>query len=367
MLITIKMEQKPLVSIGMPVYNGERFLRQALDSLVVQDYANFELIISDNASQDGTKDICLEYVRKDGRIRYGRQQTNIGVVGNFNRVFQKATGKYFMWAAYDDLWEPGFISRCVQRLEAKPEAVLCSSYTKIIDPENNEKGIVEQYEFPDLKKRVWDIMSRPNAFFSIYGLIRRESLARTRLCRPIIGSDVVMLTELCFLGPFAVIPEPLFFYRKFPGKRIFDAAKLNYFWFGSESGKSRDNYHSLVLCLFTKTWLSYLGAILRSQTRKIRKIYYLATFGYLFFPLWYKQIAYVYRSRVYDDLERRETGKIRKDSILYFLFKPQSVIDYDFMCIFMKALLGEKIFTFASRIKQTFARLFIVNCFKQHK
>src|SRR3989442_1198286 len=99
-------DNKPLVSIGLPIYNGERYLRQALDSLLSQAYENFELIVSDNASDDATPEICAAYAARDARIKYFRAPTNMGAVWNFNRVFELAGGEFFMWAAHDDLWHP---------------------------------------------------------------------------------------------------------------------------------------------------------------------------------------------------------------------------------------------------------------------
>ena len=95
-------ENQPLVSIGVPVFNGEKGLAVALDSLIGQDYHNLEIIISDNASTDATSKICEEYVGKDSRIKYSRLEENIGAALNFNRVFERSSGKYFMWAAHDD-------------------------------------------------------------------------------------------------------------------------------------------------------------------------------------------------------------------------------------------------------------------------
>src|SRR6266508_180906 len=97
--------EAPLVSIGMPVFNGQRFIRQALDSLLSMDYPNFELIISDNASTDGTAEICQDYAARDRRIRFYRNAKNEGAFGNFARVLALARGNYFMWAAHDDIWE----------------------------------------------------------------------------------------------------------------------------------------------------------------------------------------------------------------------------------------------------------------------
>ena len=103
-------DRKPLVSIGMPVYNGSDFLPHALESLLSQDYENFELIISDNNSTDSTQKICLDYMAKDKRIRYVRNETNVGAIENFNRVFEMSQAEYFMWHAHDDLREPNYIS-----------------------------------------------------------------------------------------------------------------------------------------------------------------------------------------------------------------------------------------------------------------
>lgn len=108
----------PRVSIGMPAYNARRFIREAIDSLLQQTFADFELIISDNASTDETGDICLEYAKRDSRIRYIRQTTNIGAANNFLFVVQQATGKYFMWAATDDRWDVNWLE--ILEREMKP-------------------------------------------------------------------------------------------------------------------------------------------------------------------------------------------------------------------------------------------------------
>ena len=124
---------KPLVSIGMPAYNGERYIRQALDSLLAQDYEHFELIISDNASTDGTEQICREYAAKDSRIKFYSNERNLGALANFRAVLALARGPYFMWAAVNDLWEPGFVSELVGLLEATPSAVLAGCRAEKID------------------------------------------------------------------------------------------------------------------------------------------------------------------------------------------------------------------------------------------
>ena len=115
----------PKVSIGMPVYNGEKFIRQTLDSLVMQTFTDFELIISDNRSNDNTEAICLEYTIKDKRIRYVRQPENRGQLLNFQFVLDEAVGEYFMWASADDLFSPKWLTNLTSSLQGR---VGCASF-----------------------------------------------------------------------------------------------------------------------------------------------------------------------------------------------------------------------------------------------
>ena len=107
---------KPLVSIGLPVYNGEKFLGRAIDSLLAQDYANIELIISNNCSTDGTGAICERFASTDSHIRYSTRERNMGASANWEWVLGQAQGAYFMWAAHDDFWKPAFVSTLVDEL-----------------------------------------------------------------------------------------------------------------------------------------------------------------------------------------------------------------------------------------------------------
>src|SRR3989344_8502719 len=110
-------KKEPLVSVGMPVYNGARYLHAALDSLVAQTYPHFELIISDNASTDETEKICRAYAQKDSRVRYFRQEQSIGVVAQPDFLISKIRGDYFMFASDDDWWHPNFILRLKEVLD----------------------------------------------------------------------------------------------------------------------------------------------------------------------------------------------------------------------------------------------------------
>src|SRR5688572_22439365 len=113
----------PLLSVGMPVFNEGRSIANALDAILVQTYSNIEVIVSDNASTDATSDICLDYERRDSRVRYHRNSENFGGAENFNRAFALASGKYFCWAAGHDERTPDFGARCVEVLERDPSVV----------------------------------------------------------------------------------------------------------------------------------------------------------------------------------------------------------------------------------------------------
>jgi glycosyltransferase involved in cell wall biosynthesis len=130
----------PLVSIGLPVYNGERFIQKALDSLLAQDYPNMELIISDNASTDRTRDMCLTYQVKDSRVHYYRNDVNIGMMSNFKRALDLARGEYFMFAAHDDTWSPEFISILLSDLGGHPESGVVMSALDIVDEDGQLSG-----------------------------------------------------------------------------------------------------------------------------------------------------------------------------------------------------------------------------------
>jgi glycosyltransferase involved in cell wall biosynthesis len=106
----------PRLAIGLPVHNGERYVSQAIDSLLGQTFTDFTLIVSDNGSTDATEEICRAYARRDARIRYHRSDENRGAAWNFNRVFELADSPYFKWAAYDDLCAPHFVERCIEFL-----------------------------------------------------------------------------------------------------------------------------------------------------------------------------------------------------------------------------------------------------------
>ena len=210
----------PLVSIGLPVRNGERFLAQALDSLLGQTLQGFELIISDNASTDGTADICRDYAARDARIRYIRQPSNIGAPRNWNFVALEARGRYFKWAAADDFCDPRLLEKCVAVLNADPSIVLCYGRACIVDEETGEHRPYE-HEVPAADPRPSERFK--TVFRSLVltgnvlqGVIRQDVLRRTSLNPPYVGGDQVLIAELALHGRFVLLPDMLFYRRLGP-------------------------------------------------------------------------------------------------------------------------------------------------------
>lgn len=207
---------KPLVSIGIPVYNGDDYLEKALASLQGQSYSKIEIIISDNASTDRTSQICRRFAEQDRRIRYFRYDKNSGAAWNFRNVFALARGEFFMWAAHDDLFDRTYVEKCLKILNEKPEIVLCYSWTILIDahgqPMQNLKDDFRLQSVPPAR-RFQEIFKKMRLCNAAYGIIRSKNLARTPVHGNYVASDIPLLTELVLQGEFYEIPEYLFFRR----------------------------------------------------------------------------------------------------------------------------------------------------------
>lgn len=205
----------PLVSIGVPVFNGERELDRCLDGLLRQDYPNLEIIISDNASTDGTQAICERYAQADRRIQYVRADRNNGSYWNFNKVFELSSGTYFMWAAHDDAREPTFVSLCVSQLEHNLDAVLCQSHTAVWIEGHDKAAYVARLDTiekaTDAAARYREALTRLPAT-AVYGLYRATAMRKTRMWQRIATADQVFIQELSIHGRFVQAPEILFNY-----------------------------------------------------------------------------------------------------------------------------------------------------------
>lgn len=273
--------RSPLISIGLPVYNGEAFIADAINSILSQTFEDYELIISDNASTDRTQEICLSFAAQDPRIHYHRSSKNLGAARNFNRTFELASGKYFKWMAHDDLLAPAFLARCVDILEGSdPSLILCFSTLAIVDT----NGAIEKANYSNrlthiasqqAPKRFKELILERHGCFHIWGLMRTEVLARTPLIGSYVGSDRGLLAELGLHGRFHEIPEDLFMERNHPGrscKAIPFYLRTSWFDTSKQGARTLPNWRILA---------EYLKAIRRAPLRQSERIQ-----CYLLMPVW---------------------------------------------------------------------------------
>ncbi len=224
----------PCVTIGMPVYNGGKFIDAAIQSILAQTHQNFTLVIADNASTDETQTICRRYARLDKRIHYIRNETNIGASLNCNKLFKLCSTEYFKLCAHDDILLPTYLESCVSVLEKDPSVALCHSRTKYIDfsgrdipYSDNEHAFVDQssgysWRFdPEGRqldsrsptKRFDDFIRKTITTLEVWGVIRNTLLQKVRPFSPYFGSDRVTLADLILLGRFVEIDDVLFLKR----------------------------------------------------------------------------------------------------------------------------------------------------------
>lgn len=213
-----KIVKHPKVSIGLAVYNGEKYLEEAIDSILRQTFTDFELIISDNASTDRTAEICQVYAQKDERVRYHRNATNIGGANNENQTFRMARGEYFRWAAHDDICAPTLLEKCIEVLEQDSSVVLCHTVITKIDEKGEKIGElgVDEASSMDPVERFKSLTGFNHQCEASYGLIRSDALSSTGLQRNYTDSDRTLLAHLSLIGRFHQIPESLFFKRIHP-------------------------------------------------------------------------------------------------------------------------------------------------------
>jgi glycosyltransferase involved in cell wall biosynthesis len=206
----------PRLSIGMPIYNGEKYMAETIDSVLDQGFTDFELIISDNCSTDATAEIAQGYAARDERVRYVRNAVNLGAARNYNQLVAFARGEFFKWQGYDDVLRPGYLERCVAALDADPGAILAYPRTSIID---GEGAFVRDHEdnlflsSPDPVERVRAFTAQYTLCNACFGVIRKDVLDKTALVQPFVSSDVPLLVELALLGRWVEVPERLFLRR----------------------------------------------------------------------------------------------------------------------------------------------------------
>lgn len=276
------------VSVGLPVRNGEDYLDEAIDGVLNQTLRELELVIVDNASTDSTPRICERYARQDDRVRYLRNDQNIGIAANFNKAFQCARGPYFTWVAHDDVYAPDFLARCVSALEHNLAAVVAHTDIQGIDAEGSalpydadQRAFVVDAERNDLRyfdiARWADTLSKVGPVrrmkailnnvgyasgYTIYGVIRSAALRTTGLFQAF-GSENLLMAELALRGPFCYVPAPLFHFRLHSQN--------------SGLGTRRDLMHAHLghppaLLFPLKTFLNYVHAVEASPLGPLQKL-----------------------------------------------------------------------------------------------
>jgi glycosyltransferase involved in cell wall biosynthesis len=245
-------ESRTRVSIGVPVYNGERFLAETLESLLSQTFQDLEIVISDNASTDSTEQICRAYAVRDSRIRYYRNEINRGAAWNHNRVFGLSRGEFFKWNSADDLCAPDFVAVCVDALDHDPFAVVAVTEAAEIDECGN---ILEAVTVPNqtlfavvpigapAHVRFRQNIRLDHLCLTIYSLIRSDVLRQTKLIGNYADSDRVLLSHLALLGHCAIVPQRLLLNRDHPGRftRHYNGEKFRErtTWFDPSSADQR--------------------------------------------------------------------------------------------------------------------------------
>jgi glycosyltransferase involved in cell wall biosynthesis len=248
------------VSIGMPVYNREKYVAAAIGAQLNQTYTDFELIITDNASTDCSEEICRAYAAKDPRVKYYRNLRNLGASENFRHCFELSGGEYFRWNPSDDLVSPNLLQRAVEVLDADPSIFVAYPRTKLIDSHGKAIG--------DFEERLHLMQERPSERWKgvmqnlrlgnlLYGLSRANRLRKTGLVRSYSGGDLPLISEMSLYGKFFEIPDA-FFYRRMheeASSALKNSADVMAFYDPSKRHK-----------LFLRNWV-HLGARLKSVAR----------------------------------------------------------------------------------------------------
>jgi glycosyltransferase involved in cell wall biosynthesis len=224
----------------MPVYNAEVFLAETLDSILGQTFQNFELVISDNASTDATPEICRTYAQADRRIRYERNEANIGVIANFNQTFRLSGAGYFKWHAHDDVLAPEFLERCVELLDSDPTTILVGTRVGLIEEDGSPVSfdakeamfvtsdgeeippppspylLASSRRLQRFRGVLFDVTGPIHSEF-LFGVFRSNALGQTPLIEGYIGAEKVLLARLSLKGRFKEVPKELFLRRYHPG------------------------------------------------------------------------------------------------------------------------------------------------------
>jgi glycosyltransferase involved in cell wall biosynthesis len=210
----------PVVSVGLPVFNGESFIEVAIRSVIAQTFDDLELIVCDNASTDRTAEICNDYAARDPRIRYFRNPRNLGAAPNYNLAFSRARGRYFKWLAHDDRLLPSYLAKTKCILDERPDAVLCNTVVSYIDVAGASLGIynseLARGDSQSPSERFAWMVLRSHSCVDFFGLIRTETLRTSALHGSFHGADRALLAQLALRGRLIQLPAPLLEMREHP-------------------------------------------------------------------------------------------------------------------------------------------------------
>jgi glycosyltransferase involved in cell wall biosynthesis len=225
----VNLQLPPRVSIGLPIYNGAAFVKNALDMLLNQTEKNFELIISDNNSSDGSTEILLTAAAGDSRIRYYRHEKRLSMYDNFHYVLSHARGAYFMWAACDDGWDVDFIEKLAQRLDSQPKAIMAFGDVIIVTP-TDKVGNLLPFDFQTMGLGVvrrLQKLARLQCFY-IYGLWRTDQIKSVPYSYCAWWPDLPLMLAASILGPFLYVPKVCFYYYEVPKSNLTRVMQQDY-------------------------------------------------------------------------------------------------------------------------------------------
>ena len=292
---------RPVVSICLPVYNGERYVRSAIASILEQTYEDFELIITDNASTDGTGEICRNAAARDSRVRYYRSEVNRGLAWNHNRAIDLARGLYVVWIGHDDLISTCYISRCVDALEEDAGAVLAYTGFNYIDAEGSliKRADIENPASSDRPSERFAGVLYEKGCHPIYGVMRIEILKQTRLHQGFANSDQTLLAEMGLRGAFKLVPERHFLKRLHPEQNYLKYRRLRERTLIFDPSKAGTLFFPALL-----EPMALFAAVRRGQLSLKER---LRCYGVLAWWLWAN-----HRKRVWYDFTERVASKIKR-------------------------------------------------------
>jgi glycosyltransferase involved in cell wall biosynthesis len=291
-------EQPPALSIGLAVRNGREVVGRCIESVLSQDFTDFELVIRDNVSDDGTIAMLEDYARSDRRIALSVNEINVGSHENMRLVFNDSRGTLFRWISADDWLEPGCLSACVRALESRPDAIGVTTWFTIHTPDGSTRYEEYQGEFPTspdparrFERMLWYFHAGDAKYDPVYGMYRREPLARAHPLRPSERNDWLLSAELALMGPIINVDERLANRtRDYPIGIDRDAFRRRLDPVRAEQLKtSPRRLHRELLALAVTADLT--DAQLRRCTRSLRRF-------------WFREVARVARSRASDARHR---------------------------------------------------------------